>query len=162
MQAADVMTRKVVTVMPSATAQEIARLLVRHRISAVPVVDKEGAVVGMVSEGDLAGHRDLQLDERSDWWLQMVAEGTDLAPEFLSYIRSGGRQAQDLMTKEVVSVGPTTPLEDVARTLQHHRIKRVPVIEDGRLVGIVSRANLLEALEHKEDHRFQTASARAP
>lgn len=160
MQAADVMTRKVVTVPPAATAQDIARLLVRHRISAVPVVDKEGGVVGMVSEGDLAGHRDMKLDERSEWWLQVIAEGTELAPDFLSYIRSGGRQAKDLMTKEVVSVGPATPLDEVARLLQHHRIKRVPVIEDGKLVGIVSRANLLEALEHTEDHRFQTASAK--
>ncbi len=162
MQAADVMTRRVVTVPPTATAQEIAQLLVRHRISAVPVVDVDGAVVGMVSEGDLAGHRDMRLDERSDWWLQMIAEGTDLAPEFLSYIRSGGRQAKDLMTREVVSVGPAAPLEEVARLLQARRIKRVPVIEDGKLVGIVSRANLIEALEHREDSRFQSASSRLP
>ena len=162
MQAADVMTRKVVTVPPTATAQEIARLLVRHRISAVPVVDADGAVVGMVSEGDLAGHRDMRLDERSEWWLQMIAEGTDLAPEFLSYIRSGGRQAKDLMTPDVVSVDPTTSIEEVAKTLQARRIKRVPVILDGRLLGIVSRANLIQTLEHREDRRFQSASSRLP
>ena len=162
MQAADVMTRKVVTVPPTATAQEIAQLLVRHGISAVPVVDAAGAVVGMVSEGDLAGHRDMRLDERSEWWLQMIAEGTDLAPEFLSYIRSGGRQARDLMTPDVVSVDPTMPIEEVAKTLQARRIKRVPVILNGRLLGIVSRANLIQALEHREDRRFQSGSSRLP
>ena len=81
----------------------------------------------------------------------MLAEGGDLAPEFLAYVRSGDRLLQDLMTREVVTVEEETLLPEIARLLEEYRIKRVPVLRQGRVVGIVSRADLVRALAHEEE-----------
>ena len=153
MQAADVMAHRVVTVESGTSVQEIARLLVQHRISGVPVVDHHRHVLGIVSEGDLLRPADVARDDRSSWWLEMLAEGDALAPQFLEHVRSAGRHARDVMSREVVTVTPATPLSEVAALLQRHGIKRVPVVEDRRLVGIVSRADLVRALAHGEERR---------
>ena len=149
--AAQVMTRQPVTAGPTMSVREVAKLLLEHRISAVPVVDASGALLGIVSEGDLVRRRDVARDDRPSWWLEVLAEGEDIAPEFLAYIRSGDRLARDLMTREVVTVEEETPLPEVARLLEEHRIKRVPVLRQGRVVGIVSRADLVRALTHEEE-----------
>jgi CBS domain-containing protein len=146
-----IMTRQPVTADPSMSVRDAAMLLVKHGISAVPVVDGSGALLGIVSEGDLVRRGDIVRDERQSWWLQMLAEGEHLAPGFLGYVRSGGRQVRDLMTREVVTVEDQTPLPEIARLLQEHRIKRVPVLRQGKLVGIVSRADLVRALTHGEE-----------
>lgn len=151
MNAADIMTRDVRTIGQDASTREIARLLVANKISAVPVVDAAGKVVGMVSEGDLARAGTVKGDERRSWWLQMVAEGESLHPDFLKYILSGGKHARDLMTRDVVTVEETTPAAKIAKLLEERRIKRVPVLKDGKLVGIVSRADLLKVLTHDGD-----------
>lgn len=151
MNAAQVMTRQPVTAGPTMSAREVARLLLDHRISAVPVVDASGALLGIVSEGDLVRRGDVVRDDRQSWWLQMLAEGEDLAPGFLAYVRVGDRTVRDLMTREVVTVDDETPLPDVARLLEEHRIKRVPVLRQGRVVGIVSRADMVRALTHDEE-----------
>ncbi len=102
-------------------------------------------------------------DERGAWWLEILAEGEKLAPEFLDYVRSGGKLARDLMTKPPVTATESMPVAELARLLEHHRIKRVPIVRDGVLVGIVSRADLVRALAHGEDHRPGTAAgAQAP
>jgi CBS-domain-containing membrane protein len=136
------MTQEVVTVGASTTVAEIARLLLEHRISAVPVLDEAGRVVGIVSEGDLV-RRIGDTDSRGSWWLR-VFSGPE-SPE--AYIRRHGRRADEIMTPNVVSVMPETPLGEIARLLERKRIKRVPVIDEtGALVGIVSRANLVQGL----------------
>jgi CBS domain-containing protein len=151
MNASQIMTRKVVTVSPSATAREVARCLADHHISAVPVVDDGGAVLGIVSEGDLMSGTALDRDERGAWWLEVLAEGERLAPEFLDYVRSGGKLARDLMVRPVITARETTPVAEVAKLIEQHRIKRVPITRDGVLVGIVSRADLVRALAHDEE-----------
>jgi CBS domain-containing protein len=151
MNAAQVMTRQPITAGPTMSVREIAKLLLEHRISAAPVVDASGALLGIVSEGDLVGRRDIDRDERASWWLEMLAEGEDIAPELLAYVRSGGRSVRDLMTRKVVTVEEETSLSEVARLLEQHHVKRVPVLRQGRVVGIVSRADLVRTLAHEEE-----------
>lgn len=138
MKAADVMTADVVSVGPETEISEIAQLLATNRISAVPVVDAGGKVLGMVSEGDLvcraAGER------CRSWWLSLLA---DRSAEF---VRVHGTRARDVMTGDVISVGKDVTLSEIAHILESHSIKRVPVVEDGQLVGIVSRADVLRGL----------------
>lgn len=146
MQAKDLMTRDVIAVTPDTPVHEVARQLLDHGISAVPVIDMTGAPVGMVSEGDLIGRDDGERDNRRDWWLALLAEGQQLSPEFLASIRRNNETARHLMAAPVVTVEETTEASEIARLLAQYRIKRVPVVRDGRVVGIVSRADLLRAL----------------
>lgn len=144
--ARDVMTSKVVAVHADTPVREIARVLLDNHISAVPVLDTGGAPIGMVSEGDLIERAEAERRERSDWWLAMLAEGESLSPEFLSNLRRPERTARELMSRPVVTVGEDTATAEIARLLQAYRIKRVPVVREGQVVGIVSRENLLRAL----------------
>jgi CBS-domain-containing membrane protein len=142
MKARDVMTAPVVTVTPEASVPEIAALLIERRISAVPVVDGD-AVVGIVSEGDLLRRGETRTERQRPGWLEMLLNRDLQAAEF---VKEHGACARDVMSPDVVSVTPDTDLAEIARVLERRRIKRVPVIENGALVGIVSRANLLRAL----------------
>jgi CBS domain-containing protein len=144
--ARDIMTTEIVSVSPDTSTREIARLLLDKRISAVPVIDSSGVPVGMVSEGDLIGRAEADRVVRRDWWLAMLAEGEALSPEFLNYVHSAQRKARDVMTSPVVSVEENSEIGDIARLLEAHRIKRVPVVRDRHIVGIVSRADLLHAV----------------
>jgi CBS domain-containing protein len=151
MNAAEVMTRQPVTASPDMSLRDVARLLLDHRISAVPVVDAAGKLVGIVSEGDLVRRGEVVRNEKQSWWLEAIAEGERIAPELLAYLRSGDRPVRNLMTPEVVTVEEATPLPEVARLLDQHSIKRVPVLRDERIVGIVSRADLIKALMHLDE-----------
>lgn len=150
MQATDVMTKDVITVSPEAEVREIVELLIRHRISALPVVTADQRVVGIVSEGDLMRRVENTTDKRDSWWLSALFSGSNDAEK---YIKSHGRKAVDIMSRDPVTVTEDTPLYKIAQTLEKHHIKRVPVVKDGKLVGIVSRANLLQgfALAGKDD-----------
>jgi CBS domain-containing protein len=143
---ADIMSRNIVSVTSNSPVSKIAALLSQHGISAVPVIDKDGKPLGMVSEGDLMAPFSARNQARRDWWLEMLAEGERLAPEFLDYISADHRTAADVMTREVVSVGEGAAVADVADILIKHRIKRVPVLRDGRVVGIISRADIVRSL----------------
>jgi len=143
MRAMDVMTSKVITVDENASVQAAAKLLVEHGISAVPVVDKDNQVIGMVSEGDLLHRTETGTEQRRSWWLEM---GTSTAQQVAEYIKSHSDKVGDVMTRGVFSVTEETPVANIAVMLETHRIKRVPVLCDGKLVGIVSRANLVRAL----------------
>jgi CBS-domain-containing membrane protein len=143
MRAMDVMTKTVITVDENVSVPTVAKLLAEHGISAVPVVDKENRVIGMVSEGDLLHRTETGTEQRRSWWLDMMASTNQLAGD---YIKSHSANAKDVMTRDVISVTDTTSLADVAILLEANRIKRVPVVRDGKLVGIVSRANLVRAL----------------
>lgn len=143
MQAKDVMTTTVVTVPPDATIPEIAQRLLARRVSAVPVVDPEGRLLGIVSEGDLVRRPETGTLRPLSWWLKLLASPEERA---FAYIRSHGGHARDVMTRDVVSVGEEASLAEIAGLLEKHRIKRVPVVRDGKLRGIVSRADLLHGL----------------
>jgi CBS domain-containing protein len=141
MQAQDVMTTKVVSVAPDTPVTEIAKLLLERQISAVPVVSDDRRLLGIVSEGDLI-HELGQEGAKRSWWLDLVASPQARAE---AYLKGHGRLAWDVMTRSIISVTPDTPLPEIARLLEARQIKRVPVLRDGELVGIVSRADLLRA-----------------
>src|SRR5215471_3032145 len=143
MYAIDVMTSEVISVDENATVQAVARLLAERGISAVPVVDKDNQVIGMVSEGDLLHRAETGTERRRSWWLDMVASTNKLAGD---YIKSHSGKVRHVMIRSILSVTETTPVADIALLLETNRIKRVPVVRDGQLVGIVSRANLVQAL----------------
>ena len=141
MQAQDVMTTWVATIPADATVQEAAKLMLERRISALPVMDRKDRVVGIVSEGDLVRRAELGTDAVRSWWLWAFAEGSAR-----DYVKTHGASVTDVMTSPAVSVRRTTSLQEIARLLEKHRIKRVPVLDAGRLVGIVSRADLVRRL----------------
>ncbi len=154
MLAKDVMTRDVATVTPETRVEDIAKLLLRRDISGVPVVDARGRLVGMVSEGDLI--RRGETEGRRSWWLNLLTGPEERARD---YLKAHGGHAEDVMTREVVSVSEETPVGEIARILERRRIKRVPVVRDGKLVGLVSRANLLHGLA---SHRERISIAPSP
>jgi len=156
MIAKDVMTTQVVTVLPDINVREAARILLSNRISAVPVVDSEGHIIGMLSEGDLMRRPESRTERHASWWLELL-EGTEERAR--TYLKSHGLTARDVMTREVVTVAENTPLEEIATLLERNRIKRVPVLRGGKLVGIVSRANLLHGLVARS-HRPATSATR--
>ncbi|GGC77526.1 CBS domain-containing protein [Vreelandella lutescens] len=146
MQAIDIMTSKVISVSLDADVRDIAQQLLAHRISAVPVVDADGKVVGIVSEGDLMRRITDTSSAASShggaWWLSLFAGGKDAG----EYVKAKGKKARDVMTPDPLTIEENMPLHDIARLLEKHRIKRVPVVREGKLVGIVSRANLLQGI----------------
>ncbi len=144
MIARDVMTRDVVSVTSDTNVRKIASLLVKNGISAVPVVNGGGAPIGIVSEGDLIGREEAECEAREDWWLTLLAEGEALSRDFLDSLNYP--TAHDVMSAPVITVGEETGLREIAEILTIHQIKRVPVLRDGRIVGIVSRADLVGAL----------------
>ncbi len=146
MRAMDVMTTPVITVDPETTVQDLAKLLSERNISGVPVCEGD-RLVGIVSEGDLL-HRtetgtERRLQKRRSWWLDSLAAEEEAARE---YVKEHGRKVADIMSRNVISVSDTTDLAEVAMLLETKLIKRVPVVRDGKLVGIISRANLVRAL----------------
>lgn len=142
MKARDVMTTHVITTSSNATIQDVAELLIKHRISALPVLNKDGGLVGVVSEGDLMRRSEVGTDRRRSWWLRMLIGQEALAAE---YVKSHATKVADVMTKRVITAGPMTPLSEIATLLERNSIKRVPIVENGQLVGIVTRANLVQA-----------------
>lgn len=143
MYAADVMVSPVITVRSDTSVERIAETLLANRISAVPIVNEAGELVGIISEGDLIRRVETGTERHRSWWLELLASKQSLAHEF---VKSHARKAADLMTHNVITVKPDTPLAELAYLLEKHRIKRVPVMKDGKIVGIVSRANLVQAL----------------
>ena len=145
MRAIDVMTPNVITVDQDITVQRLAALLSEGGISGAPVVDSGGSMIGIVSEGDLLHRTELGTERRHrprpSWWLEHYASG--LAQD---YVKSHGRTVKDIMTRDVITVSEETNLAEVATLLETHRIKRVPVVREGKIVGIVSRSNLVRAL----------------
>lgn len=143
MKARDVMVSPVITVRAQASVKDVAEVFVKHRISAVPVVDDDGKIVGIVSEGDLLHRVETDTERRRSWWLRALTDDSALAAEF---VKAHSRVVADLMTRDVTTATPDTPLHEIAALLEKKRIKRVPIVANGQLVGIVSRANLIQAL----------------
>lgn len=151
MKARDIMTAHVISVGPDATVDAVANTLVSNGISAVPVIDIGCHLVGIVSEGDLLRRSELDTQVRRPWWLAFLTSDATLAAEFS---KSRAVKANDIMTREVLTVTPETPVADIARLLEKHGIKRVPVVENGVVVGVVSRANLVQALASARHRDF--------
>jgi CBS domain-containing protein len=143
MKAGDVMSAPVVTVRPDTPVREIARTLLTCRISAVPVTDIDGKILGIVSEGDLIRRAEFSTAKRASWWLGLLAEPEERA---FAYLKGHGPLARDVMTSPVETVSADTQIAAIAELLEERRIKRVPVVRGGKIVGIVSRANLLHGL----------------
>ena len=144
--AADIMTQKVIAARPDDPIRAVAELLLDHDISAVPVCDANGKLIGMLSEGDLMRPFSQDAMRKRAWWLNLLAEGDELAPEFVDYISLGGKRARDLMTKPVISASDFTTVPEMADLMTDHKIKRLPILRDRKLVGIVSRADIVRAL----------------
>jgi CBS domain-containing protein len=147
MQARDIMTTPVVTAELDTTVVEIAKRLLERRVSALPVVDAQGRVVGIVSEGDLMRQPQAGGQRHVSWWLTMFAASEEQAREF---IKSHGRLAREVMTGNPITVEEEASIEEIATLLEKHRIKRVPVLREGKLAGIVSRANLLQGIVNRQ------------
>jgi CBS domain-containing protein len=154
MRPKDVMTHEVDTVGPDDTVSTVAEVLWENHISAAPVVGEDGNLLGIISEGDLMRRLETGTERVPSWWLRLFEQGEEKTRRFL---KSHGQVAKDIMTTEVVTIDEDTPVSEIAALLEERRIKRVPVLANGRLVGIVSRANLLHALAV---HKGGTAPAR--
>jgi len=143
MRAIDVMVRDVVTVRPDTDVAEAIKLLAEHDVSALPVLDKDGNLVGVLSEADLIHRAEIGTEKHRPWRLEAVTGASTLADEFA---KSHGKKVGEVMSDGVISVTEETPLSEIAALFERKRIKRVPVVKDGKLVGIVSRSNLIQAL----------------
>jgi CBS-domain-containing membrane protein len=143
MNVQDAMTKDVVTVRPETTVGDIAALLVRHRISAVPVVSEDNRILGIVSQTDLGHRSETGTEKKRKWWLDIFA---DTDAQARAYTKTHGLHAIDVMTRHLVTVRPSTNLAEVAEVLDTHRIRQVPVLVDGKLVGMISRTDLVRKL----------------
>ncbi|CAN7705835.1 CBS domain-containing protein [Phyllobacterium sp. LjRoot231] len=143
MNASDVMIRAVATVGPDTPIAEVAKLMMLNDVSAVPVVDDKGGIVGIISEADLLRREEIGTERHRPWWLEAMTPATTLAAEFA---KSHGKRVDELMSKEVITATEDTPLAQIAAILERNRIKRVPIMRGSELVGIVSQANLVQAL----------------
>ena len=143
MIAADVMVNRVITTGPDASVRDVAATLIANHISAVPVVGADGGLLGIVSEGDLLRRSETQTERQRSRWLGWLISSETLAKEF---VKTHSRRVGDVMTRNVVVARPDTPLHDIATLLEQNRIKRVPIVQGGKLVGLVSRADLVQAL----------------
>lgn len=157
MHAAEIMTRNVITATAKTEIKEIVDLMIKNRISAVPVVDGNDRVIGMVSEGDLMRRVENNTERRDSWWLKALFTARNDAD---AYVKSHGRRAEDVMTRDPISVSEDTPLYKIAQTLEKHHIKRVPVVTNGKLVGIISRSNLLHGFSTMQKDSAGTADDR--
>jgi len=144
MQARDVMVSPVITVGRIATVRDVAKILLEKRISAVPVVDNVGKVVGIVTESDLMHRTEAGTERPYSWWVHFLAGDATIAAD---YVKSHAVKVEDVMTADVVTATPETPLHEIAALLEERQIKRVPIVnKEGSLVGIVSRANLIQVV----------------
>ena len=143
MKAENVMTRDVISIAPDATILQAARLMLQHHISGLPVVDKDGNLVGVLSEGDFLRRHETRTEHRRSRWLEFLMGPGRIASE---YSHSHGSKVSEVMTTNVQTVTNDTALEDIVELMERKRIKRVPVMCGGQLVGIVTRSNLMHAM----------------
>lgn len=147
MKAAEIMVKDVVTTGPEASVQELATLMLERRISGLPVVDGSGRLLGIVSEGDLIRRPEIDTDRVKLGWLRLLLSDEARARDF---VKSHGRKAREVMTQPAISVAADAPLAEVVRLMARHRIKRLPVVDKGRLVGLVTRTDLLRAVAARQ------------
>jgi len=143
MKASDIMTSEVISADPEATVLQAARHMLQHHISGLPVIDKTGKLVGILSEGDFLRRRETGTDKKRSRWLEFLMGPGSMAAE---YTRTHGSRIADVMTTKVQTVDEDAPLEQIVELMEKYRIKRVPVLRGDKVVGIVTRANLMHAM----------------
>lgn len=143
MKVSDVMTRRVISIRPEATILEAIRLMLQNHVSGLPVIDADGNLVGIVTEGDFLRRTETGTERKRPRWLEFLTSPGKLADE---YVHTHGRRIEEVMTPDPVTATEEMPLDEVVRLMEARRIKRLPVVRRGRVIGILSRANLLHAL----------------
>jgi CBS domain-containing protein len=143
MKAQDVMVRNVLTVGPDTSVADAVAMLVKHDISALPVVNPDGSLIGILSEADLLEREEVGAEHHYPWWIESLMPASKLAERFA---KAHGKTVSEVMSTNVIFASEDTPVSEIAALLETHRIKRVPIINDGKIVGIVSRSNLMQAL----------------
>ena len=143
MKVHDIMSPRVISVAPDASILEAIRLMLQNHISGLPVIDESGALVGVVTEGDFLRRAETGTERKRSRWLEFLVGPSRLADE---YVHTHSRTVKDVMTTEAVTIAEDAALEEAVQLMESRRIKRLPVVRDGQVVGIVSRANLLHAL----------------
>jgi CBS domain-containing protein len=143
MQARDVMTLQVYVVKADAPIMDAVRLMLQNRISGLPVVGSNGELVGIVTEGDFLRRGEIGTQRRRSRWLEFLIGPGRLADE---YVHACGRKVEEVMTRDPITITEDTPLTEVVELMERHRIKRLPVVRQGKIVGIVSRANIMHAM----------------
>lgn len=143
MNVSDIMTPNVLSVPPTESVVTAAQLMLQKRISGLPVIDDRGHLVGIVTEGDFLRRAETGTRRQRPRWIEFFMGPGRLADE---YVQLSGRKVSDVMTHEVATVPPDAPLEQAVRLMERHNIKRVPVVDNGKVIGIVTRANLLHAV----------------
>ena len=156
MHAAEVMAKDVVTVGPETTVDELARLMVNRHISGVPVVDQDGHPLGIVTEGDLLRRIEIGSDRSYNTWRDLFASNARLAGD---YLKSHARKARDLMTAPILGVTKDAPLSEIAELRERKHIKRVAVLQEGRLIGMISRIDLIRVLGSGGAGHFESETA---
>ncbi|HTO61356.1 MAG TPA: CBS domain-containing protein [Bradyrhizobium sp.] len=156
MHAADVMTTKVLSAGPDTSVADAARLMVSNNISGLPVIDGAGRLAGIVTEGDFLRRAETGTERHRTRWLEFLLGPGRLADE---YVRTHAQRVEEVMTRDVATVTEDASLDEIVRLMERRRIKRVPIIRDGKLVGIVSRANLLRALASVADELRPVAAS---
>jgi len=143
MKASDIMTPGVISAEPDSTVLQAARYMLQHHISGLPVIDKTGNLVGILSEGDFLRRREIGTERKRSRWLEFLMGPGRMAAE---YTHTHGSKVSDVMTREVHTVNEDTPIEKIVELMEKYRIKRVPVLNDNKIVGIVTRSNLMHAM----------------
>lgn len=148
MQAQDVMVRGVISIGPDMPVRAAAHAMISNGVSALPVVDIGAKLLGIVSEGDLIRRMENDTERERSWWLEMFVSTETLAREF---VKSHAKRVADVMTRTVITAAPDASLREIANLMEKHGVKRVPIVENEKVVGIVSRANLMQALASGND-----------
>jgi CBS domain-containing protein len=141
MRAHQIMTRSVITIAPDATILEAAKTMLQHHVSGLPVVDAAGKLLGIVSEGDFIRRSEIGTPRKRGRWLKVL-----LGDSAVDYVREHGRRVSDVMTSDPVTITEDATLEEIVDAMETNGVKRLPVMKEGRLVGLVSRANLMQAV----------------
>lgn len=156
MRARDIMTTSVVTVSPETDIAEAVKLMLERQISGVPVIDDSGRLIGILTEGDLMRRAEL-VTGRQSWWINPISSPEQ---EAKAYVKAHGLKVKDVMTKEVVTINEQEPLDRIAMVFEERGIKRTPVMRSGKVVGIVSRANLLRSLVVQKINDFPPSDSK--
>ncbi len=143
MKARDIMTTNVLSVSPDTSVKEAATLMTERHVSGLPVISADKKIVGIVSQSDLLHRKEIGTEARRKWWLRVFGDPDRMARE---YTKAHGLKVQDVMTRHVTSIQEEAELADVAAILDRNKIKRVPVVRDGVVVGIIARSDLVKAL----------------
>jgi CBS domain-containing protein len=143
MLAKEIMTTNVACAKADQSIHDVAHILLERSVSALPVVDEDGCLIGVISEGDLLRRVETGTERKQSWWLDMLVSTEEKSRD---YLKSHAVHVRDVMTKDVITIGEETPVSEIAGIIEENRIKRVPVLRGDRLVGIVSRADIIRVL----------------